>query len=43
MIINVVELLNHLKLNLNVYFHLVMFNYEMWTNPICRLVDRLSY
>jgi len=29
MIINVVEMLNHLNLNYVVYFHFIIFNYEL--------------
>jgi len=32
-IIIVVEFFNHLKINYVVCLHLIMFNYEMWTNP----------
>jgi len=41
--IDVVELLNQMKINYIIYFHLIMFNCELWTNPSGRLVDRLPY
>ena len=33
LVYSLIEFVNHVKLNCVIYFHLIMFNYRLWTNP----------